>query len=653
MTISVGLAQINNGFSGQQYLPLAVGLLEAYAKRHAALPDRYDFLPHIFSRIPLDEAVAAFDKADVVGFSIYVWNANISLAIAKRLKELRPERLTVLGGPQVPTEPEDFLRSHPWIDVVVHGEGERTFLQLLEAYPSRDWQKISGISYIDGDGVFHQPPLATRITDLDDIPSPYLEGVFDGLMAAHPDQTWLAMWETNRGCPFSCTFCDWGSATATKVATFPMERVKAELDWMADRKIEFVLCSDANFGILPRDVEIASYAAQVRGRTGYPMALSVQNTKNATERAYATQKILVDAGLSKGVTISVQSVDAQTLDNIKRKNITLQSFEELQRRFVGQGVITYTDFILGLPGETVDSFMDGVSRLIENGQHNRIQFNNLSILPNAEMGDPAYIHRFGLETVPTPIVNMHGVLDDPPDGIHEQQQLVIATASMPPADWRKVRVFAFVAALLHFDKLLQLALMVMNREEGLSYRTLFEAFANESGKNRPLLGNIARFFNSEALRVQKGGAEMIYRADWLNIYWPADEHVFIDLAQNGHLIQFYAEAQDLLLGLCAKEGTRAKIIQAIALNQALLKQPGPLSDFEIDLDFDLPGFHARTLRGETAEIEHRPMRYKIARSAHCWADWDTWMQEVVWYGHRKGAYLYDGAPIEPAIAGHY
>ena len=134
--------------------------------------------------------------------------------------------------------------------------------------------------------------------------------------------------------------------------------------------------------------------------------MSVQNTKNATERAYITQKILADSGLNKGVTLSMQSLDQNTLINIKRDNISLNTYEDLQTRFTNEGVPTYSDLILGLPGESYNSFTDGVSRLIENGQHNRIQFNNLSILPNSEMGDPNYQKKFQMETVDTNILNI-------------------------------------------------------------------------------------------------------------------------------------------------------------------------------------------------------------------------------------------------------
>ena len=154
--------------------------------------------------------------------------------------------------------------------------------------------------------------------------------------------------------------------------------------------IEYIFCCDANFGILSRDVDIASCVAETKKRCGYPQALSVQATKNATERAYNTQKILADAGLNKGVDIALQSMDPTTLKSIKRGNISTETYQELQRRFTRDNVETYTDLILGLPGETYESLTNAVSTIIDNGQHNRIQFNNLSVLPNAEMGDPEY-----------------------------------------------------------------------------------------------------------------------------------------------------------------------------------------------------------------------------------------------------------------------
>src|SRR6185503_16815199 len=250
-------------------------------------------------------------------------------------------------------------------------------------------------------------------------------------------------------------------------------------------QIEFIFCCDANYGMLTRDYDITQYVADIKQKHGYPKALSVQNTKNGTERAYKVQKLLSDAGLNKGVALSLQSVDAETLKAIKRQNISTDSYQELQRRFTLDRVETYSDLILGLPGETYESFADGVSRVIDNGQHNRIQFNNLSILPNAEMGDPEYQKKYGMEIIESAIINIHGSLAESKEEILEMQELVVATASTPRADWVRTRTFCWMTAFLHFDKVMQIPLIVLHETCGVSYREMFEAFLDDHGERFP------------------------------------------------------------------------------------------------------------------------------------------------------------------------
>lgn len=308
----------------------------------------------------MDYAVEQLLHADLVGFSLYVWNNRISLQIAARLKAKKPEVIIFCGGPHVPDRAEEFPRNNPFVDIACHGEGEKVFVSSLENAPDGSLDKVPSISYPTKAGVFMQTQRAGRIKDLAAVPSPFLEGTFGPLIQAYPNENWIAVWETNRGCPFSCTFCDWGSAVAAKVNSWDLARLYPEIEWFADHKIEFIFCADANFAILPRDVEIASRCAEVKQQRGFPQAISVQNTKNATERSYQVQKILSDAGLNKGVVVSLQSVDETTLKAIKRDNINLETFHEIQRRFSAQGVETMTDLILGLPDETYDSFANGV-----------------------------------------------------------------------------------------------------------------------------------------------------------------------------------------------------------------------------------------------------------------------------------------------------
>ena len=648
--VKVGLVQINNSFSGQNYFPYSVGLLQAYVQKYAKVPARYDFLLPIYYRVPVGQAVDQLLGADVIGFSTYVWNIRISLETAKRIKQQKPDTLIVFGGPQVPDRAESFLRENLFVDLACHGEGEQVFLAILENYPWRSWENVPSTSYLDEDGGFVNHARAPRIRDLSSAPSPYLEGVFKPLMKANPQEQWLALWETNRGCPFSCTFCDWGSAIVSKIFRFDMERLFREIEWFAEHKIEFIFCCDANFGILPRDYDIVEYAAEIKKRYGYPQALSVQNTKNVTERAYRVQKLLNDAGLNKGVAISLQSVDSSTLQAIKRQNISSESYHELQRRFTRDGVTTYTDLILGLPGETYDTFADGVSYIIENGQHNRIQFNNLSILPNAEMGDPVYQNKYGMVTVKSKMINIHGSLVESDDEIPEMQELVIATSTMPKEDWVRTRAFSWMTAFAYFDKILQIPLVLLHEICLISYRELIEAFMEGNPEPWPILSEIRSFFLEKARDIQNGGPEYCHSKEWLNIWWPADEYIMIKLCTEGKLSTFYQETEEMLAHLLRTNFIDLPprlLHEAMELSKNLIKLPFQTQDLDLIVSHNIWEFYQSVLVGTPIPLENRECTYHIDRTSVTWSSWDDWYQQVVWYGNKKGAYLYTSQVIEP------
>jgi len=642
MTIKVGLVQINNSFSGQNYFPYSVGLLQVYARKYLKNPSQYDFLLPIYSRVKIEKAYKHLANADIIFFSAYVWNIRLSLKIAQKVKLLRPDVVIAFGGPQVPDHAEEFLRINWFVDLACHKEGESIVCPLLENAPGRNWKEVPSISYLDSKGKYIQNPLVPRIRNLDEIPSPYLEGVFDSLIEAYPHEQWLVMWETNRGCPFSCTYCDWGSATQSKISKFGLERLCQEVDWISKHKIEFIFCCDANFGILKRDYDIAKYVANNKKRYTYPHVLSVQNTKNVKERAYKIQKYLSDNALNKGVTLSVQSLDKTTLKNVKRENIILEDYQELQVRFTKDKVETYSDMIVALPGETYDSFIDGISNIIENGQHNRIQFNNLCVLPNVEMGNPEYQKKFGMEIVETDIINIHGSLLENEE-ICEKQQLVIATSSMPRKDWVRTRAICWMSAFLYFDKIMQIPFILLHKVGNLTFRELIETFAGNKIQQFPLLREIHEVFLKEARKIQNGGAEYCESTKWLNIWWPADELQLIHLCTENRIDEFYGEAKQLLK-LLLKEKQRdvsnIPLEDAIQLNKCLIKLPSQTEDSEIQLSHNIWEVYQHHLVGIDLRLEKKPCTYAIDKTSQTWASWEQWCKEVIWYGNKKGAYLY-------------
>lgn len=655
--IRVGLVQINNSYSNQNYLPLSVGLLQAYCLKHLKEPQAVEFLLPVYSRLPVDRVVGHVREADAVFFSTYVWNFRISLESARRLKEQRPETVIIFGGPHVPDHGvEEFHRRYPFIDLACHGEGEAVACSILENFRERSWEKVPSISYVDEKGRLRENPKGPRIPDMARVPSPYLEGIFEPLIKAHPQEHWIALWETNRGCPFSCTFCDWGSATAAKVYTFDLDRLYREVDWFADHRIEYLFCCDANYGMLPRDLEITHYLAETKQRRGYPHAVSVQNTKNATERAYEVQKTLSAAGMNKGVTIALQSIDPMTLKSIKRSNISTESYQELQRRFTRDGVETYTDMILGLPGETYDSFAEGISTVIANGQHNRIQYGNLSILPNAEMGDPEYQKRYGMIQVETKVINMHGSLAESDQGISETQALVVGTNTLPIEDWVRTRAYAWWSAFLHFDKIFQIPFVLLHQICSVSYRELLEVFSESSSEKFPILRETREFFLEKARDIQRGGSEFCESKEWLNIWWLTDEYMLIKLCVEGKLQAFYREAEQALqqfLEARKLEFPDGLLRETIEYNRALLKLPFQTEDLTIELSHNIWEFYRSVLEGRPVSLVKKPCKIHIDRTSQTWSTWEDWFREVIWYGNKKGAYLYGNNEVEPQLAGHY
>src|SRR3989338_2220 len=656
----VGLVQINNSFSGQNYLPYSLGMLQAYAQKHVANVNQYQFLNPIYARENIATIARNLEGSSIVFFSTYVWNFRISLAIAKTLKQINSKTLIVFGGPQVPDRIEGFLEKYNFIDLVCHGEGEQVFASILNQGINRlyekDFEGIPSISYLNCEGIRISHPRASRLKDLNQIPSPFLEGVFESLIAANPQKRWIGTWETNRGCPFSCTFCDWGSATQSRLFQFDMERIYREAEWFAQKKIEHIFCADANFGILSRDYDIAAYLAEVRKKYGYPTGINFQNTKNATERAYKIQKLLSDVGLNKGVTLSLQSIDPVTLKNIRRDNISTDFYQELQRRFTRDRVETYTDMILGLPGETYKSFCQGIDTLIENGQHNRIQFNNLSILPNAPMADPQYIETHGIETVQTKIINMHGVIENFDEEADEMQELVVATKTCPREDWVKMRASGLMVNFMYFNKILQIPLLLLHKNFDIRMQELLGLFTDGSLKNYPILGEIRQFFYEKAKDIQQGGTEYCPSKEWLNIYWPADEYILIQLCVGDKLVAFYKEAEAILNGFLQENFTNIPkdfLKESLFLNKSLLKLPFQTEDLKLKLFYNIWEAYQAAKASEMIVIEEQKSFYHIDRTTHRCNDWKSWFREVIWWGNKKGAYLYTNTTVEPQLAGHY
>jgi len=641
--IKVGLVQVSERFKDQYYLPYSVGICQAYAQKNLKNPEEFVFFLPLYKKVKIAESIEYLLGADIVFFSTYVWNFNISLEIAKGIKQDKANCIIVFGGPQVPESAvglEHLLRKYPFIDIGCCQEGERQFLRILENIEERSWENIPSIGFIDKNGRFTYIPVEERIKNLDEIPSPYLEGVFDPLLEANPQENWSALLETNRGCPYTCTFCYWGKKN--KVYQFDIERVFKEIDWIAQKKIEFVFCCDANFGLFERDADIARKVAENKNKYGYPMVFSVQNTKNSNEKIFMIQKILSDARLQKGVNLAFQSLNEDTLKSINRINISNKSYREIQQKFTCNDIPTFSDMIIGLPNETYDTFTRGVSDLIDSGQHNRIQFINLAVLENTTISEPRYQKKYNLLIKESKIIPHHSSVEDETE-IDEMQKVIIGNATMPKEDWVKTKVFCWMASLLYFNKLLQIPFIILHKIFSLDYRKLVEVFTSPDVRY-PIFFDLYSFFTNKAIAVQNGDLEYCPSKEWLNIWWTTDELILIKLCVENKLTMFYEEAERLINSFLKNkilEVPERLLKDSIYLNQNLIKLPLMNNDSDISLSYNIWEVYQATLRGELCQLKDGVYHYRINRSGQTQQSWENWVREVIWYGNKMGAYLYN------------
>ncbi len=648
--IRIGLVEIGDSFGGQYYFPYSLGILRAYAEKNLAVPQEYEFLPIIYKRGHVDDYASRLAEADMIFYSAYLWNFKVSLSIAQEAKRKNPEIINVFGGPNVPESGEKlslFLQKYPFVDIASFGEGERPFLKIIERCREKEWDAVPSIGWWRPDNAIIVNNLIETIEDINEIPSPYLSGVFDELIRQNPEEKWQGRIETNRGCPFTCAFCYWGKKSERKIKQFDIARVYDEIDWLSSNKVEFVFCCDANFGILKRDLEIAKKVADNKKSYGYPKAFSVQNTKNSKERIFELQKILNDEGLQKGVNLALQSLNEETLQHIERDNIDNKTYTELQKLFTKSNIATFTDLIIGLPGETYDSFTKGVSEIIANGQHNRIQFINLTILENTLMADPEYQQRYGLTIIETELIPHHSS-PDMSANIMETQYLVTATKSMPAQDWIRARVFSWLASLLHFDKLLQIPFIILHEVCGISYKNLVEAFMRKADGESILTG-IYSSLEDKAASIQNGGSEYSMSRKWLNTAWYPDELILIDMSTENKVEDYYLEAEARLVCLAKNYPAAVDpqvITDAIRLNRAVLKQPFLKENTAIHCNYNIWEIYQSALRCAHEELVKGDFIYEVDRMSQKWTSWNDWCREVIWYGNKKGDYIY---PVKRSV----
>ncbi len=620
------LVQIGVSYSSPVFLPYSVGCIAAYLKADRDITNRYDICDIVFRREPIDTALGHFDSPFAVAFSCFAWNMQYNLQLAKKVKEKFPDCLIVFGGHSVPPD-ASLLAEYGFIDFLMHGEGEESTAALLKVLDNGGkLDSVAGLSYRGENGLVTVPGAPPA--DISGYPSPYTAGIFDGMLEKYPEIEFHATLETNRGCPYDCSYCEW--CFTKKLREFPMSKIKAEIDWIASHKIAYCYCADANFGILRRDVEIAEYIIGQREKHGYPKIFKPCYAKESDDTVFRAGCLLNQAGADKGVTLAYQTLSETALKNIGRKNLTLEHFSKLDARYNSAGIPTYTELILGLPGETLESFCRGMCRLLESGQHNSMTVYECQVYANSVMGDAEYQKKHGIVTSRIPLLGIHYNPDF--SGVNEYFDIITQTDTMSRGDWVKACMFAVILQAFHHLGLARCFAIYMRYEKDMPYfdfynRLFTYIFEGSNGfLHRLYSGLLARKADVEA-------ADWTYQRDEFGTTgWYFEEGAFLESVCA--FDDFFDDLMPFLKGLGVEPEVFGELLK---YQTGIIRRPG-VNSIVLDCGYDFYNYFERIYQNAYAPLEkkHCTLRIRAKKDISSMAEY---AREAIWFGKRRGATL--------------
>lgn len=620
------LVQIGVSYSSPVFLPYSVGCIAAYLKLDEEITDFYDIPDIVVMREKIEDVIKRFDNPSYVAFSCFTWNLEYNKTLAAELKKIFPDVKIIFGGHSVPNG-SVFLDKYPYIDFLMHNEGEETTALFLKAIKNgTELSEVPNLSFRTQNG--NVTTETYHPCDLSSYPSPYIEGIFDNIMKENPGTEFHATLETNRGCPYGCTYCEW--CFTRKIRPFPMEKIKNEIEWIAKNKIRYCYCADANFGIMDRDVEIANYVIEQKKKYGYPDVFKPCYAKESDETVFEAGYVLNKNQADKGVTLAYQSLDSKTLENIGRKNLTLEHFADLDARYNEAGIPTYTELILGLPGETYDSFCKGMCRLLDSGQNNSMTVYECQVYPNAPMGDLKYQKKFGIKTSRIPLLGIH--YNPEFNGVPEYFDIITETASMPKSDWVKACMFSVILQTFHHLGLIRYFAIYLHLEKDVSYYDFYNKLYDYIYKENK--GFLNEFFKS--LYERKADTK---KADWTynrDVFgttgWYFEEGAFLEMVY--HSDEFWSEIKPFLKSFDIKEDVFNDLFK---YQKSLVRLPN-VSEVTIHSDYNFYKYFEAADENQKPVLENKKCTLNIKAHKNI-TNWVDYAREIIWFGKRYSATL--------------
>jgi radical SAM superfamily enzyme YgiQ (UPF0313 family) len=356
-----------------RFTPLALLYLKAYLVEIAAYTLDDVTIREFHAHAEPDEVASQIlaGQPDVVGLSCYVWNIKTLMAASQRIKEVKPDVKIILGGPEVGPLATAVLRKHPYVDMVVKGEGEVPFSEIVATIANGgDLGSVRGIACRRA-GEIYETKNAPILKDLNHIPSPH--------RIRYGEHKGRAIClETQRGCVFNCNFCFYNKDLSIRNRRFDLARVKEEIFFWLQQEVDEIYLMDPVFNLnAARAKEICHFVAQHNHR-------KVRfHTEVWAEFIDEEMARLFREGNFTFLEVGLQTTDDTVLASVERR-LKLKQFIEGISHLKKFDLRFELQLIYGLPGETRASFkrsLDFAASL----EPPRLEVYPLMVLPGTEL----------------------------------------------------------------------------------------------------------------------------------------------------------------------------------------------------------------------------------------------------------------------------
>ena len=567
----VFLADLQNSYYRylRNSIPIGMGYVAAYLNKRFGK----DVEVYLFRQF--EEIYEALkDKTPhIAAFGSYCWNTMLTLNTARYIRKCCPDTVIAIGGPDASPFPgmlEKDLRANPQVDFYLPNEGEMPASNLVEAFLSlADPDKIRRtmirgcLSLNPGTSEPWGEVIDRFEDDIDEIPSPYFDGLMDRFL---DDIDYMPSIQTSRGCPYRCTFCVSGKDNWRKLRAFNVERVKAEIDYVAARtKNSFMRFADENLGLLPSHLEIVEYLMKKKEETGFPQTGSIYTDKHPTERV---KKIVWLMREIIPFCISYQSLTPSVLKNIKRVNLNEQEVQDVIAFARQNNLILVSELIFMLPSETVDTFLDSVQKLIDL-RYESMEIQPLQILKGTEMDTPQDRAKYGVKTMFA--VAEKGYTKHPVSENVEIDEWVVANDTISEEEHFKTLRFIYLLDFAHYRSYLKEFLFFFECHGVRTTKILMRIVDSP---------NICPTLSSTAAEYEAGMRDFLHESPEQVV-----EYVRRKIASGEELLGFYDLRRKIMIDLLMADQFAQVIDEMATIGTMICKeQSGTLPDsFEEEL----------------------------------------------------------------------